>query len=77
MITQEPSEIIQIVNNDIQNHKLHGVDLNPYSTEKARSSWQNGYSGVPLTMLDWYGCYYRGKTAKQVMNQIEEKHGLL
>ena len=62
-----------IVTHDIQCHKLYGVDLNPYTTNRARTSWQNGYEGKPLSFLDWRDCYQRGATAKQVMAQLESE----
>jgi hypothetical protein len=64
---------MKTVTDDIQRHKLNGVDLNPYSTNRARASWQNGYEGKPATLLDWLDCYQRGRVAKQVMAQIESE----
>lgn len=33
---------------------------NPYSTPRARSSWQNGYEGAPVTHMDWKEHHARG-----------------
>jgi hypothetical protein len=44
--------------------------MNPYSTNRARNSWQNGYEGKPLSILDWPECYQHGVNAKRAIDNL-------
>ena len=63
-------ELVNAVTEDIRCHKVYGVSLNPYSTNRARASWQNGFDGKPPTLLDWAENYQRGKVAAQMMKEL-------
>lgn len=67
MLFEDSLLIISAVNEDIRCHRDNGVDLNPYSTNRARASWKNGFDGKPATLLDWHEEYQRGKVAAQIM----------
>jgi len=68
MTTKPYLTLVCSIEKDIQNHKDNGVDLNPYSTGRARSSWQKGFDGKPCTLLDWSDCYQRGKMVAYRIN---------
>ena len=55
------------VREDIRCHRENGVDLNPYSTEGARRSWQNGFEGKPEVLLDYDVPYQRGRLAARMI----------
>lgn len=61
------AEIREAVLEDIRCHRENGVDLNPYSTNRARRSWQNGFEGKPEGMMDWYVEYKRGQMAAKLL----------
>jgi ribosome modulation factor len=65
MTTKSHTEIIAVVKDDIRLHTENGVDLNPYSANRARQSWQNGFSGVAPSLLDWLDCYQRGRNTRK------------
>lgn len=45
---------------------------NPYSTEQARNSWQRGYDGVPVGIMDWVDEHARGaRERKQFELEVE------
>lgn len=69
MPTKNWNEIDTAVREDIRCHRAYGVSLNPYSTNRARASWQNGFDGKPPTILDWAENYQRGKVAKQLIGE--------
>lgn len=69
MTTKNWKEIESAVKEDIRCHRENGVSLNPYSTHRARQSWQNGFDGKPFALLDWSGEYQRGKVAKQLIGE--------
>ena len=64
------TELREAVLEDIRCHRDNGVDLNPYSTDRARRSWQNGFDGRPEGMLDWYVEYKRGKLAAKLIKEL-------
>ena len=67
MTTKNWKEIEAAVREDIRCHRENGVSLNPYSTNRARSSWQNGFDGKPATLMDWAENYQRGKVCAQLI----------
>lgn len=69
MSPQQLNAIEQAVKEDIRCHLENGVSLNPYSTNRARSSWQNGFDGKPPSILDWSDEYQRGKVAALLMSE--------
>jgi hypothetical protein len=71
MTTSNWKEIEALVQEDIRCHRENGVDLNPYSTNRARQSWQNGFDDTPFTLLDWAGEYQRGKVAALIMKEVK------
>lgn len=58
---------------DYRCHKEFGVNLNPFSTPGAISTWQRGYDGVPIPALDdcvEYNDYYqRGAAARRLVEK--------
>lgn len=66
MATKNFAELTAAVTADIRCHRDNGVSLNPYSTNRARASWQNGFDGKPAALIDWYDCYQRGQIAAQL-----------
>lgn len=58
---------------DIEHHIKYGVSLNPFSTHRAITSWDNGFNGKPESWLDWADEYIRGKTTKEILNSIQSK----
>lgn len=68
-MTTRKWELVSAVTEDIRCHRENGVSLNPYSTEGARSSWQNGFDGRPPKLIDRFDCYQRGKVAAQMMRE--------
>jgi len=70
MTTKNWKEIEAAVLEDIRCHRENGVDLNPFSTNRARASWQNGFDGKPFTLIDWAGEYQRGKVANQLLGEL-------
>jgi hypothetical protein len=69
MNTKPYNEVEAAVREDIRCHRQNGVDLNPYSTNRARASWQNGFEGKPFSLIDWAGEYQRGKVAAQLIKE--------
>ena len=45
------------------------MSLNPYSTNRAKQSWQNGFDGKQPSMLDWSDEFQRGKVAAILMGE--------
>lgn len=73
-MTMDP-KLTEAVREDIRCHLENGVDLNPYSTEGMRRSWQHGYDGVPEVLLDFSDAYDRGKLAAQLTNRVMPAQG--
>lgn len=67
MPTKNWKDITAAVTEDIRCHRENGVSLNPYSTNRARASWQNGFDGTPPCLLDWAENYQRGKVCAQLI----------
>jgi len=67
MATKNWNDIIGLVREDIRVHRENGVSLNPYSTNRARQSWQNGFDGKQLSILDWAEEYQRGKVCSMIL----------
>ena len=63
--------LIEAVQEDIRCHRENGVDLNPYSTDGSRRSWQNGFEGKPEVLLDYDIPYQRGKLAAQLIKETK------
>ena len=63
------SELVRTVRADIRCHRENGVSLNPYSTNRARNSWQHGFDGVPMSPLDWRTEYERGALAAELTKE--------
>jgi hypothetical protein len=61
------SALLQTVAEDIRCHRENGVDLNPFSTEGYRRSWQHGFDGTPEVLLDYSDCYQRGQLAAELI----------
>lgn len=59
------------VQEDIRCHRENGVDLNPYSTDGSRRSWQNGFEGKTQTWLDYETPYRRGMLAAQLIKETK------
>lgn len=59
----------EAVKEDIRCHLKNGVDLNPFSTARGRTSWDHGFAGVPETYMDWSSFYERGRLAAQLMKE--------
>jgi hypothetical protein len=57
---------IEIATEDIKNYLLNGASMNPYSSNRARLSWQNGFDGKPWSYMDWFENYQRGQTAAEL-----------
>ena len=63
----------QVALRDIEYHRKHGSDLNPFSTPMLRDLWQLGFDGHPLPERYVNGSYYadahvRGQLTAQLMN---------
>lgn len=56
-------DLVAAVREDIHCHLANGVSLNPYSTDMARWSWQQGFEGKPVTSATHLGPYQRGACA--------------
>lgn len=54
---------------DIRCHRANGADLNPYSTEGMRRSWEHGFQGIPEVLLDFGSAYDRGRLAAQLIKE--------
>lgn len=56
----------------IRAHREHGHDLNPYSTQGARTRWQRGFDGdTPRPYegtLDWDTQYQQGAATKRLLS---------
>lgn len=59
----------QAVLEDIRYHRVHGVDLNPFSTPGYRGAWQHGFEGTPEALLDFDDCYRRGQLAAKLIKE--------
>ena len=46
-----PESIYAIARECAQKHAENGVSLNPYSTHRMRSLWQDGFDGRPFSKL--------------------------
>lgn len=64
-MTQDP--LTQVVLEDIRCHRENGVDLNPYSTDGSRRSWQRGFDGQEKRIVDYPIPYRRGRLAAQLI----------
>jgi hypothetical protein len=73
MTTKPFDEIKAAVLEDIRAHKENGVSLNPYSTHRARQSWENGFNGKQFSIMDWAGEFQRGKVASMLMGTMNEQ----
>jgi hypothetical protein len=71
MTTKNWKEITAAVAEDIRCHRENGVSLNPYSTNRARTSWQNGFDGAPVSLTDWPAEYQRGKVAALMLGAVK------
>jgi len=58
---------------DIEHHIKYGVSLNPFSTHRASTSWENGFNGKPESLLDWRDEYMRGKTTREILSNTQSK----
>ena len=66
-----PKEVIdyafRAAKNDIENHTRHGVGLNPFCTDGARTQWQRGFDNENPRLfestLEFDTIYQRGKAA--------------
>lgn len=63
------SDLKRAVTEDIRCHRENGVDLNPYSTEGSRRSWEHGFKGQPQKLTDYWLAYRRGALAAQLVNE--------
>lgn len=63
------SELRDAVLEDIRCHRENGVDLNPYSTDGSRHSWQTGFDGKPLGPAGYFTPHRRGKLAAQIIKE--------
>lgn len=60
---------------DYKNHKEHGVDLNPYSTEGVRNQWQRGFDNLgPRSyedprLVDFDTVYNRGRAMAELLEK--------
>lgn len=69
MATKNWKDIVNTVREDIRCHRENGVDLNPYSTNRARTSWVEGFDGAPMTILTWADEYQRGRVCRQLLDE--------
>lgn len=69
MPTLNFKELTAVVTEDIRCHSENGVDLNPYSTDGARWSWQNGFEGKKPVLIDRYDCHQRGQMAAKLLEE--------
>ena len=67
----DPKDLRAVVANDIRLFIEHRSDLNPYSTERARSSWQNGFDGTP-SILDWGDPFDRGALCAEMIKKARD-----
>lgn len=54
-------------------HLNNGVDINPYSTEVARWSFQRGYEGKPHTLVTYLIPYNRGVAVAALMKEKQNE----
>jgi hypothetical protein len=70
MTVADYSAIAIAVREDIRCHRENGVDLNPYSTYGARTSWQHGFDGKDISITDRIDCYRRGSVAAEYIKEL-------
>ena len=64
---------------DYKYYKLHGKDLNPFSTQGARYDWQRGFEGRPAMsyehpdVIKYDTIYLRGRAAALIMEAEDAK----
>lgn len=61
---------------DFKRQKKYGLDLNPYSTQGGRTSWQRGFDGAPPyswedQTLAWDYQYQRGAAARRLVDATQ------
>lgn len=61
--------VTALATEDVRCHRATGVDLNPFSTNRARASWKNGFDGRPMSLLDWADEHHRGKACAELLSQ--------
>lgn len=67
--TDEEAEIMALAIKDMDCHKRHGVDLNPFSTQTARLMWSMGWDmKKPAIQWNWRA-WERGRQARILENQ--------
>ena len=60
------------VREDIRCHRENGVSLNPYSTQGSRRSWEHGFEGVPMQLIDYDLPYRRGALAATLIKETQQ-----
>lgn len=69
-LARQDIEKHKVLRNTHQDQKPWQVDLNPYSTDCARSAWQRGFEGKPSA---WDGPfalgYQRGKAVAKLLSE--------
>lgn len=76
-------ELHAIATNDAMMARQNGVDLNPFSTQGARTLWQQGWDDVrPANLTDgstYWRYWKRGGLARNIAqeskNDMERPHG--
>jgi len=62
---------------DYKNHKAHGVDLNPFSTDGARNDWERGFNNEPPWSwegtLEFDTIYQRGRAMAELLARLGEE----
>lgn len=66
---------VRVAEDDYRRHIEYGIDLNPFSTDGARSEWQKGFDGAPLQPwegdMEFATIYQRGKAAAEIVAREE------
>lgn len=52
-LAKAAAEMLEAAKNDLKMHQDHGADVNPFSTQGGRATWQQGWDGTrPANMVD-------------------------
>lgn len=61
----------QAAKHDYERHIEHGIDMNPFCTDGARSEWQRGFDGSPIYSwegnMDFATIFQRGKAMGEIV----------
>lgn len=78
-----PEEVLawaeKVAREDIQRHREHGIDLNPFCTDGAREDWRRGFENLGPRSYegsrDFDTMYQRGRAVARLLEQEDGTAG--